>query len=345
MPVPADIGSQAFGPNPAADPVQYYINSPNHWYFVFGAKGFQNGTVSLTADSTAQLSVNLNIHQNRVKYGNKNNKITFPLVQGMGFVTARYDNLVPMIKSAIIFQEATEYADTPRPGMQKFRVVMEGRSEWLLYAWADAGSPKLSVVPKSAGGIYFTASGPYSGYIQVTKVPTGSADEHSILSQEEESLIDSAAGAFPIAAKLTGLVNGNTGSYGFTWTQRGTNRAGKLLMYALKHHTDSFDATTRTGVTALKLRSPTKGMMTGVLGNSWTLVERNLPIDIKWLPHGDTMSAVVMQAVTQAASQELKQDMSAASDLNSMYFAGKSVGKFAAVRDPTLLGLYRLRLT
>lgn len=252
----------------------------------------------------------------------------------MGLVTARYANLTPVIRSTVGFREVTEYTSTPRRGMQKFRITMEGFSEWFLYAWADPGSPKLTIIPKAAGGIYFTASGPYSGYIQVARAPTDSKDIYSSVTKAEEDLIDSAAGAFPVAAKLTGSVNGNIGSYGFTWTQQGTNKAGKLLMYALKHHMDSLDSATLAGVTTLKLRSPTKGMMTGIFGNSWTLVERNLPINIKWLPYGDAMSTAAKQGVMQAATKELQLDMSAASDLDSIYFAGKSVSKFAQASDP-----------
>ncbi len=56
-------------------------------------------------------------------------------------------------------------------------------------------------------------------------------------------------------------------------------------MYALPHHISSFDSTTTAKVqSSMQLSSTTKGMMTAVVADTWSMVEPDLPVNIGYLP-------------------------------------------------------------
>ena len=65
------------------------------------------------------------------------------------------------------------------------------------------------------------------------------------------------------------------------------------------------------------------------------MVEQNLPIDIGFAPWSTTqgsvheLSATAQHAIIQAAPHELKQNISEQTGLNSMYYSGKALSKFA----------------
>lgn len=100
-------------------------------------------------------------------------------------------------------------------------------------------------------------------------------------------------------------------------------------MFALPHHVQSFDAATDRLKTTLQLRTTTKGMATAVLGDSWTMVESNLPIDMTFAPWSSMSGSAIaldpaaVQAIRGVAASEVDQDIDAQTNLDSMYFSGK----------------------
>ncbi|KAF4768351.1 hypothetical protein HAV15_002079 [Penicillium sp. str.  len=108
-------------------------------------------------------------------------------------------------------------------------------------------------------------------------------------------------------------------------------------MFALPHHVHSFDNATQGRITDIHLRTTTKGNSTAVIGESWTMVEQNLPIDIGFAPWSTTqgsaheLSDAAQHAIIQAAPHELKQNISEQTSLNSMYYSGKALSKFATL--------------
>lgn len=315
-----------------ADPVQYYFNAVGHKNIVFSAREIDD-SASVTIDSTTHLSANLNLHANRARDGDFANKITFSMVQGMGFVTARYYGLTPVIGSGDFIRQIIVYDENNRPsGCQKFHILLNDNTKWLLYAYPEQGSPNLELASHGGGEGYVSLVSPnrFTGFIQLAKLLTG----------HDEATFDYAAGAFPTTATMSATVSGISGAYSLNFKPYGTNKANELLMFALPHHYQSFDANTREGVTPLYMRSPTKGMMKGYLRSNWTMVEPNLPVSLSWLP--GTMSNAVQQAVANMAANELN-DISA--DKNqmgreitlsggSMYFSGKLLAKYGNVCFP-----------
>jgi len=70
---------------------------------------------------------------------------------------------------------------------------------------------------------------------------------------------------------------------------------------------------------------------------TWTMVENNLPADVGFAPwspargSATTLSGNVMTLMNNVAGQELNQDFNAQTNLDSMYFSGKGLAKFASV--------------
>ena len=67
----------------------------------------------------------------------------------------------------------------------------------------------------------------------------------------------------------------------------------------------------------------------------WTLTEQNLPYDMEfapWSPQHRTRAAVppeAQQLIHKVSAAELAEDIVAQTNLNSMYFSGKGLAKFA----------------
>lgn len=285
---------------------------------ILSAAEFGPSTV-LTTDTLRAFSANANL---RPKIGS-NSILTIPLVQGMGFVTGIYTNLCPAIQSSVFFRTVVS-AGSPKAGVFKYRITLEDGKSWLLYAVpSTGGNPSLKLVSNTV------LQGPsgWSGMIQIAKNPAGSSGEF---------LYDGSAGVYATAGQVKGSVQGTMGTYQLQWTKAGLT-INPLLMFALPHHIQSFDSSTTSGLTSIQLQTPTKGMATAVIADGWTLIEPNLPTDMgfaPWSPAGGsaaTLSAAAIQAIVKAGSSEINQDMNTQSNLDSMYFSGKALSKFAMI--------------
>ena len=165
----------------------------------------------------------------------------------------------------------------------------------------------------------------FNGIIQVSKNPVGTS---------AETTFDKSAGVYPTNTTLSGSTAGGTGTYSLSWTKGGiTSRT--LLMYALPHHVASFDSTTSAGLTNIKMRATTKGNATAVLADKFTMVENSLPVNYGFLPwqnnNPQTLSSSALSDIEAAAMSELSQNLTAQCVLDSMYFSGKALAKFAQI--------------
>ncbi|CAD0090695.1 unnamed protein product [Aureobasidium vineae] len=248
--------------------------------------------------------------------------ITFPLVQGMGFVTAVYSGSTPCLESAISFTSVTYVGRMPSDSTYKYQAKLADGTSWNIYVTtSQAGYPVNSF---TLTNVRVLRGAPrFQGFIQVAKVPSAGAD----------STYDQAAGAYSVSATVAGSIAGTSGTYKLTWTKQGVaNRT--LLMFALPHHVQSI---TSGGLTDVKLQTTTKGTATGIIGDSWTLLEQFLPIDMgfaPWTPFGrgnSKVSTAAAKLINKAGMSELSQDMKKQSNLNSMYYSGKALAKFAAI--------------
>ncbi|CAF9927650.1 hypothetical protein IMSHALPRED_007264 [Imshaugia aleurites] len=286
-----DANQRADGPQntvlPGA-PIQYFINPIGIQSLILSAVELGPATV-LNTSSLKAFSANAILSP---QAGSSSN-ITFPLVQGMGFVTGIYHSLMPAIQSSVFFRSVTQVA-SPRIGVFKYRIILEDNKNWLLYAMpSNNQDPRLQLVSNTQiQGLRF-----WSGTIQVAKNPAGS---------EGEALYDKSAGIYPVSAAISGSTLNEIGAT----TKRKTN---------------------------LQLQTTTKGVATAVVADRWTMQEQSLPIDIGFAPWSpktrsrSTLSTAAMQLIKQVAVSEINQDYNAQTNLDSMYFGGKALAKFAMI--------------
>ncbi|TLD28793.1 hypothetical protein PspLS_03247, partial [Pyricularia sp. CBS 133598] len=247
--------------------------------------------------------------------------LRMPFVQGSGFITGIYNGARPIISSGVYFRQVLRANQNPQPGVVKYKMFLEDGKSWLLYARHTSGNPLILDVVDSKN---FKAREPFSGTIQIAKEPG-----------DAEAIYDQACGAYATSMELSGTASGSSGSYTFTFKRAGL-ASSKLLMFALPHHADGFSDASRQAVTGLKLHTTTKGVATGILADSWTIRETLTP-GVGFLPWDRRRGEITQlgnsarMAVLRIAQQELAQNMIDQANLDSMYFSGKALAKFASI--------------
>ncbi|EPE27063.1 glycosyl hydrolase family 81 [Glarea lozoyensis ATCC 20868] len=307
-----DDNQKVFGPDPTANPTQYFINPIGIQSIVLSALELSNST-ALTTDSLTEFSAHVNLHP----FPGAAPMLQFPLVQGMGFVTVGYKGGTPIIESGVLFRSITKSSISPKPGVTKYIIILEDGKTWLLYAF---GQPlELTVVNNGLiQGNFFI------GVIQIAKDPGGA-----------ESLYDLSCGTWATGVTLSGTASGTAGSYTFSFSKDGFF-ASPLLMFALPHHVASFADSTRSALLNLRLATTTKGIAQAVLADSWTMQE-SLPISMGFAPwdidRGELkdLSVEAIRILHSIAATEISQNISKQTDLNSMYYSGKALAKFAQI--------------
>lgn len=289
---------------------------------VLSAAEFGAGT-NLTTDTLEAFSVNVNLADS----AGAEPRLTFPLCQGMAFVTGIYNSGTPLIQSGIGISNLTYVGAVINGTTYKYSALLQDGFTWLIYVTpGNSAYSENSFTLLSTG----TIQGPsgFGGYIQIAKVPSDVSDA--------ESIYDGSAGVYPVAANITGSVSGTTGSYTLSWSKRGVT-SQPLLMFALPHQVESFSYATSAGLTYIQLITTTKGNATAVQADSWTLEEPNLPISMSFAPWSPdlgsitTVSAEAMEAINAAGYAELMQDISQQTNVGSLYYDGKALAKFAAI--------------
>jgi endo-1,3(4)-beta-glucanase len=308
-------------------PPRYFISPIGIQHIVLSAEELQRDT-QLTVENLEAFSTYVNLRPNSLE--GTRILMSLPVVQGMGMVTAIYDKAKPSISSGVFFR-SLNYISLVNGVTHKYRIVLEDGSAWLLYATAigSVGTPPFTLENSRL------ISGPanFVGRIQVTKNPAG---------EGAEGIFDYSAGAFAINATISGAVSGSLGTYTLKWNKGGVSDR-PLLMYALPHHYESFDPITRAAVKdQITLVTTTKGFAKAVVADQFTMIESDLPNTIgfaPWLKNpnaaGGTeninVNSQALALINQAGIMELAQDMIPQTRLNSMYYSGKGLAKFAQI--------------
>ena len=296
----------ALGPG---SPSQYYINPIGIRYLILSAEELTQST-RLVVDGITAFGANVHLSPQE----GERVIVSFPIFQGLGFVTGIYNGCKPLLQSAVLFR-AFSLSQT-RDGISKYKITLEDNSEWFMYVSVSAGT----AIPVFQMQNNFTIIGPpqFSGIIQVAK-KSGSSDC--------ESILDKAAGTYPVSGSVKAEVREREGQYKLCWQKAG-NTERPLMMFALPHHVQSFSAGTRKAITSVRLRTTTKGIATAVLADEWEMSERLL-VDMGFSPWSAETGSIttlpygVAKKVQAVAAAELDQDMNSQTNLDSMYFSGK----------------------
>lgn len=327
---------RVFGPTDGpchhhSSPNGYFFSPPVLQNFVLDATELTNTTV-MTTENQTDMSTMVSLRAGGVDAAPT---IQFPLVQGQGFVTGLYDGACPLIRSAQAFLSVDSKCDGLKPGVQRYVVQMNDNSTWVIYARSKAGSPAIDLQQNTPTSLQ--AQSGFCGSIQMARVLDPSQGFASY---------DKAAGVYATGVSLSGQVNsdGSAGTYTFTYSKTDVandtsfQSSSPLLMFALPHHYASFDDKTKAAVQNIEMQTTTKGSARAVLADSWTMVEPELPTDLGFLPWNpeskktvNSLSAGSHETILNIARQEISQDMNAQTDLDSMYYSGKGLAKFASI--------------
>lgn len=300
-------------------PNSFYINPLGIQSLILSAAEFSTSTV-LTTDSLLVFSANVHLQPSN----GSTSALTMPLVQGMAFVTGQYVDLQPNIQSSVFFGSVTA-SGQPKAGVFKYKITLLDGKTWLLYAIPTSGiSPNFQLISSTL------LQGPANWYgdIQIAKLPDDSL----------EYLYDDAAGTYPTSGSVGGYAQDTKAQYSLSWTKGGAYSSNStLLMFALPHHVQSFDSHTSNSVTNLTLATTTSGNATAVIADYWVLEENELPTSLgfaPWRPANSsdstvTLSSAAISAIQSVAATEASQNMSAQTNLDSMYYSGKALSKFA----------------
>nr|4K3A_A Chain A, glycoside hydrolase family 81 endo-beta-1,3-glucanase [Rhizomucor miehei]4K3A_B Chain B, glycoside hydrolase family 81 endo-beta-1,3-glucanase [Rhizomucor miehei] len=247
-----------------------------------------------------------------------NSYIDFPIVRGMAYITANYNNLTPQFLSqhAIISVEADEKKsddNTSTFSGRKFKITMndDPTSTFIIYSLGDK---PLELRKQDNSNL--VASKPYTGVIRVAKLPA----------PEFETLLDASRAVWPTGGDISARSDDNNGaSYTIKW-KTNSNEA-PLLTYAYAHHLTSIDDSNvkRTDMT---LQSATKGPMTALVGNEWTLRETELS-PVEWLPLQAAPNPTTINEIMTEINKDIASNYTQETAKEDNYFSGKGLQKFA----------------
>ncbi|KAL6454120.1 ACF2 Endo-1 [Candida maltosa Xu316] len=293
-----DASQRVFGPDPGAPTAQYYFNPPKIKSFVLSAENFSNPALKLNDHSVMSVTASL-------EKGNA--KITIPIVQGMGFITAIYENAKPVIASQVGVHEFNKAGGVIN-NVQKYTAKLFNQVVWSVYSTVD-----LTLKDPN----HIVANGP--GIIQIARGDSQHYDE--------------TAGCYIKSAELSASADGDQGQYKFTYHTEGQSKSGKTIVWALPHHQEVM---VNVQPTDLVLDSPTKGVMKAYVTNELVMQEQ-LPVDIVWEPWAvfsagkPSYSNEVKDLIKKAAVEDVKQDVVGMANIDSMYTSGKVLDKFAHI--------------
>jgi endo-1,3(4)-beta-glucanase len=306
-----DANQRVSGPNQSTNPVEYFINPIGIQSMVLSATELGAST-TISMDTLTAFSANVNL----LPSPGAAPAITFPLVQGMGFVTGIYNGATPILQSGVFFRSVTQDTTIQKPGVTKYTALLEDGKTWLMYAYSASGQP-LEFTVVNNGLVQATSN--FNGIIQIAKNPGGA---------EDEALYDDYCAVYPTTVALSGSATGAVSSYNFAFAKAGMTDT-TLLMFALPHHVESFSPATASALTQLQMQTTTKGNATAVIADSWTLTE-SLPTTMGFAPWSPTLgsgavplSAAAIAVISSIATSEVSQNMSEQTNLNSMYYSGK----------------------
>lgn len=223
---------------------------------------------------------------------------TAVLAQGCPYLSMAYASTTPLLTSQHLILSVNGMAPTGTYTGNKFKIALNNGQTWLVYC--------SNAVTFMVSANQLQATTPFTGIVRVAVLSTPS----------DEAILDQYVVTIPTGGTMTTQQSTNAMAYLFNWTVVGS---GQLLMCALPHHMDILS----TPQTVPLHYQSMKGMTTGVVGNSWTLIEP-FPT-IQW-----TAPRPIASAYHDAIVAQLKKDATFVNTSTSdTYFAGKGLAKMA----------------
>lgn len=316
-----NFSQRVFGPDPDANPVEYYINPVGLMSMVLSAVEFSPSNMDLGIYSPDVFSVNATLSA-------ENGTITFPFVMGQGLITAEYSGLTPIIFSQLGFKTVTLAQGQVASNIQKYVATLFTGDIWVIYAILPSGGSFDSTFELEVENDYhIQANSQVDGLIlQVGIVPTGAEDD-----------FDSVAGAYPVSASVDASVTDDVGTYTISYDVQGSSKSGNIWIWAYPHVVESLSSSMSGALTNFTIDSLTKGLMTGVISTKLEMSEK-LYTDIQYLPWssnstftGPSYSSEALKLMANVSNSEMSQNILDLVEDASLYTAGKIYDKFAYI--------------
>ncbi|KAL6020836.1 endo-1,3-beta-glucanase Eng2 [Candidozyma auris] len=280
------------------DPAEFFSHPVGVQRIVLSSSDFKEAPLSLHSLSKFAATA---------RFSSKSEETaTYVLVQGMGFVTGVYHNCIPKISSQVGFK-SVEGDTSPRSGTSKYKVELDDGTKWL---------GNEIIADKSVD----------DGIVQIC-----------FASDVDTKSYDAAAGCYASDASISASIDGNKCSYSLSYSTKGSSNSNSTLVFALPHHVEAFDGETKGKATSITLQTTTKGKALGILSNKLTMVEELTMKDVTWDPATTipgkkaNYSQTALEAIREAAKNEVNGDVEKDSNVDSMYFGGKVLAKYAFV--------------
>ncbi|CAE8638772.1 unnamed protein product [Polarella glacialis] len=241
-------------------------------------------------------------------------KIVFPIFSGMAYVSGRYEGgFTPRVTSERALLEVQKIQD----GVWRFR--NNGGTEFRVYALTFGGDLVDSSFDFDPSG---TMTRTLEGWLRVARVSDA----------QDAAVLDAHASAVLVDWKL----QVDVGRVRYAFTKKAATGA-ELLHFAYAHHVKLLaGGAQRLAQNLSPIRSPTKGSMAGVIGDSWLLQVDLAEADgLGFLPPGepDSPSAGFLKAETLGTWQYFQEGSNWRADMfkGSYYFSGKGFQKVGTV--------------
>ncbi|KAL6945244.1 hypothetical protein ACO0QE_002693 [Hanseniaspora vineae] len=312
---------KVFGPG---DPPQYYFSPTNIKSFVFGSTSFQAADdMELAFENPKHMSIQSSI----LLKSDKSKKISFPLVQGMGFVTALYNGLNPKLQSAIGIRHFENLGKISGTQTTKFSILLENEVRWSLYVFCDETERQTN----------FDANLELNQIDGQTLVPVSDLSSIPLVFQlipASLDVVDTVAGNYLVDCELKGEVSDNdTGKYSFNYSVQGSHPQDGALIFCMPHHVQTMTENTKATQISpqITLDSTVYGKLSGYRA-SFLEFQVETPGSQYSLTHieSKSFSQEQINAIGLAATSEVQNGkVDTESNLDSMYFSGKALAKYA----------------
>lgn len=302
-----------FGP-PNQIPPQYYFNPPKIKLFAF--TGLNWTSIDANVVSISKLAATVKLVSGR-------GTLIMPLVLGMGFVTGIYYNETPVINSAVGIQEMRQVG-LVNNRCAKYWIKLFDQRVWTIYVSDDPGNMLSLTDPH---------------HIAASR----SSSRCTIQLCKGDSLVfDSVCGVYPLTATISGDVDPLTkvGSYSIDYANDGFSASGSGLIWALPHHQSTLTPDVLVTFTGLTLDSPTNGVMKAYITEHLKMEVAELPVNVGFEPwtavpgfeyDPNNYTADVLKIISDAASADANDDILGNCNVDSMYFGGKQLDKYAYI--------------
>lgn len=315
---------KVYGPG---EPSEYYLNPIGIKSIVLSAKEFDSReSVVLNLANLKQFSADLTF----ASTVNKSQNFVSSLVQGMGLITARYQNLTVELNSLVGFQSFEPVPLSNEDSffsLKKYKATLFNNVVWSVYV-CDYNTDDSGVNLVKVDNNRIVSDRKFS---KVTvQVCSGYSDYY-----------DRVAGTYVTSIDLQAKSQSeSSASYCFKFNSSGLSLLNNPLMWAFPHHVESFAPVMQNYSTNLVLDSAVFGKMKGYLTSRFEFIEPDLPSHIEFDSWSSLISfdskknyftAQVLSKISNALASEITDDVESFSNLDSMYFGGKQLDKYAFV--------------